>query len=280
MKALKTKIEKFIENPPSEKTEAFNDLFKEFMEALENGSIRSAEKTNDGWQVNGWVKQGILLGFKFGVNVKQTEQADILEFFDKDTYPIQRLDGRGKNIRVVPGGSSVRRGSYVGKNVTMMPPMYINAGAYVDDGTMIDSHALVGSCAQVGKNVHLSAAAQLGGVLEPIGATPVIVEDNCMVGGNTGIYEGTQVGEGAVIAAGVVLTRSVPVYDLVHNKVYRGSKDEPLKIPANAVVIPGSRMISNNDFAVENKLAVSTPIIIKYRDDQTDSATELETLLR
>lgn len=280
MNNLQKRIEALAANPPSEKPDDFTELFSEFMLALESGNIRSAEKTADGWKVNGWVKRGILLGFKYGKNVKQTENADVLEFFDKETYPIQRVDGTGKNIRIVPGGSSVRRGSYVGSNVTMMPPMYINAGAYVDDGTMIDSHALVGSCAQVGKNVHLSAAAQLGGVLEPIGATPVIVEDNCMIGGNSGIYEGTQVGEGAVIAAGVVLTRSVPVYDLVNNKVYRGSKDEPLKIPANAVVIPGSRMISNNDFAVENKLAVSTPIIIKYRDDQTDSATELESLLR
>ncbi len=280
MSTLKKQIESLVSNPPSEKPTGFDSLFGEFLAALESGEIRSAEKTEKGWVANGWVKQGILLGFRYGKNVKQTENNDILEFFDKDTYPIQKINGRENNIRIVPGGSSVRRGAFVGKNVTMMPPMYINTGAYVDDGSMIDSHALVGSCAQVGKNVHLSAAAQLGGVLEPIGATPVVVEDNCMIGGNTGIYEGTQVGEGAVIGAGVVLTRSVPVFDLVNEKVYRGSKDTPLKIPSKAVVIPGSRMIENNAFAEQHKLAISTPVIIKYRDDNTDEATALESLLR
>jgi 2,3,4,5-tetrahydropyridine-2-carboxylate N-succinyltransferase len=174
----------------------------------------------------------------------------------------------------------VRRGAYLGKNVTMMPPMYVNVGAYVDDGTMIDSHALVGSCAQVGKNVHLSAAAQLGGVLEPVGATPVIVEDNCMIGGNTGIYEGTRVGEGAVIAAGVILTRSVPVYDLVNEQIIRGTADQPLVIPAGAVVIPGSRPIRSQAWAVEHGISLATPVIVKYRDAKTDLATTLETLLR
>lgn len=279
-KHLQSLIEKIAQNPPADKPEGFETLFSEFLIALENGSIRSASKTAEGWVANAWVKQGILLGFRYGRNIKQTENSDILEFFDKDTYPIQNIDGKQRNVRIVPGGSSVRRGAFVGNNVTMMPPMYINTGAYVGEGSMIDSHALVGSCAQVGKNVHVSAAAQLGGVLEPIGATPVIVEDNCMIGGNTGIYEGTQVGEGAVIGAGVVLTRSVPVYDLVHEKIYRGSKDTPLKIPSGAVVIPGSRMIANNEFANHHKLAVSTPIIIKYRDDNTDEATALEALLR
>lgn len=276
---LQDNIIRLAENPPQDPPSDFFDLFEEFLNAIESGEIRSAEKRNGEWQVNGWVKQGILLGFRYG-KIRAFDTDGSLRFFDKHTYPTQNINGVERNIRIVPGGSSVRVGAYVGKNVTMMPPMYINSGAYVGDGTMIDSHALVGSCAQVGKGVHLSAAAQLGGVLEPIGAVPVVVEDNCLIGGNSGIYEGTQVGSEAVIGAGVVLTRATPVYDLVNEKVYRGSKDQPLKIPAGAVVIPGSRAISNNDFALKNSLSVSTPIIIKYRDDKTDESTTLEQLLR
>ncbi|MEX0928255.1 MAG: 2,3,4,5-tetrahydropyridine-2,6-dicarboxylate N-succinyltransferase [Balneolales bacterium] len=267
--------EQSSQTPPSN----FYEVFAEFLKALENGDIRSAEIKKGEWQVNGWVKQGILLGFRYG-KIKAFDEGGSLTFFDKHTYPTQSIDGVNKNIRIVPGGSSVRAGSYVGENVTMMPPMYINSGAYVGSGTMIDSHALVGSCAQVGKNVHLSAAAQLGGVLEPIGAVPVVVEDHCMIGGNSGIYEGSQVGKEAVIGAGVILTRSTPVYDLVKETVYRGSKEDPLKIPPGAVVIPGSRAIGNHDFARRHNLSVSTPLIIKYRDDKTDEATTLEQLLR
>ena len=276
---LKTYILKLSEAKPSEKPSDFDDFFRNFLSSIEEGSIRSAEKINGVWKANTWVKQGILLGFKYGKNSLQNDSGSF-QFFDKDTYPIQKFNGTERNIRIVPGGSTVRAGAFIGKNVTMMPPMYINTGAYVDDGTMVDSHALVGSCAQIGKRVHLSAAAQIGGVLEPIGATPVIVEDDCMVGGNTGIYEGTQVLEAAVIGAGVILTRSTPVYDLVNKTVYKGTADSPLVIPAGAVVIPGSRPIKNNDFAKDLGLAVSTPIIIKYRDSKTDTATTLENLLR
>jgi len=259
--------------------EDFPGLFAAFLHALEAGSIRAAEKIDGVWQVNAWVKRGVLLGFKYGKNV-QLPAGDSFQFFDKHTYPTQDFSGNDRNIRIVPGGSTVRSGAYIGKNVTMMPPMYVNCGAYVDDGTMVDSHALVGSCAQIGKRVHLSAAAQIGGVLEPVGATPVVIEDDCMIGGNTGIYEGTQVGEGAVIATGVTLTRSVPVFDLVRQQVYRGSSDEPLRIPAGAVVVAGSRAVSGHDFAEKHGLSIATPIIIKYRDDKTDAATKLEALLR
>lgn len=276
---LKERIESLIEADLDKKPEEFDELFSEFLSALNDGTIRSAEQTASGWKVNHWVKQGILLGFKFGQNVEH-DQPGSLQFFDKDTYPTQDIKGEEKNIRIVPGGSSVRTGAYVGNNVTMMPPMYINAGAYVDDGTMIDSHALVGSCAQVGKNVHLSAAAQLGGVLEPVGALPVIIEDNALIGGNCGIYEGTQVGAGAVIGAGVVLTSSTPVYDLPNETIHRASGDQPLRIPENAVVIPGSRPITGNEFAQEEGLSVSTPIIIKYKDEKTEASTSLEDLLR
>jgi 2,3,4,5-tetrahydropyridine-2-carboxylate N-succinyltransferase len=277
---LESRITSLYDNAPDHAPDDFQNLFSSFLKALENGEIRSAEPSEDGkWKVNGWVKQGILLGFKYGKN-QELGSAGSLHFFDKHTYPTLKPQGTEKNIRIVPGGSSVRAGSYIGQNVTMMPPMYVNTGAFVDDNTMIDSHALVGSCAQVGKRVHLSASAQLGGVLEPIGALPVIVEDDCMIGGNTGVYEGTQIGKGAVIGAGVVLTKSTPVYDLVHEQVYRAAGDEPLRIPEGAVVVPGSRPIRGHAYAEEQGIAISTPVIIKYRDDKTDAATTLETLLR
>lgn len=276
---LKTFVSTYSEADSTPGEKEFALFIEHFLSALEAGEIRSAQKDNHGkWSANTWVKQGILLGFKYGKNQKQADSN--LIFFDKHTFPILRPQGEERNIRIVPGGSSVRRGSYIGKNVTMMPPMYVNVGAFVDDGTMVDSHALVGSCAQIGKNVHLSAAAQIGGVLEPIGASPVIVEDHALIGGNVGIYEGTQIGARAVIAAGVVLTRSVPVYDLVNEKVIRAEKDAPLKIPDNAVVVQGSRPINSNNWAKDLGLHLSTPVIVKYRDEKTDSATSLESLLR
>jgi 2,3,4,5-tetrahydropyridine-2-carboxylate N-succinyltransferase len=276
---IQSRITQLFAEKPAEAPADFPELLEQFLSALESGDIRSAEKTTEGWRANAWVKEGILLGFKYGVN-QALESGNGFYFYDKNTYPTQATAGAEKNIRIVPGGSSVRRGAFIGANVTMMPPMYVNVGAYVDEGTMVDSHALVGSCAQVGKNVHLSAAAQLGGVLEPINATPVIVEDECMVGGNTGIFEGTQVLKGAVIGSGVILTRSTPVFDLVHQTVIRGSATQPLVIPEGAVVIPGSRAIKGHDFAEEHGLAVQTPLIVKYRDDKTDAATKLEALLR
>ncbi len=276
---LQVEIEQIANESPDQKPENFEQLFEEFIQSLEAGEIRAAEKKGDTWEVNHWVKQGVLLGFKYGENIAY-EQEGSFKFFDKDTYPTQQVKGVDKNIRIVPGGSTVRTGCYIGSDVTMMPPMYVNAGAYVGDGSMIDSHALVGSCAQVGKNVHLSASAQLGGVLEPVGALPVIIEDNCLIGGNTGIYEGTQVHEGAVIGAGVVLTRATPVYDIVEETIYKGSNDKPLTIPSNAVVVPGSRPIKGNEYAERQQLSLQTPVIIKYRDESTDEATNLEDLLR
>lgn len=277
---IKEYIETTFANPPAEKPADFDKRHKEFIDLIESGRIRAAEKGSEGWQVNHWVKQGILLGFKYGENKPVNDDSNVFHFFDKENYPTQPTAGHEKNIRIVPGGSTVRTGAYVGSNVTMMPPMYVNAGAYIDDGSMVDSHALVGSCAQVGKNVHLSAGAQLGGVLEPIGARPVVIENNCMIGGLAGIFEGTLVGEGAVIGAGVILTKSTPVYDLVNETFYRGSDEEPLRIPANAVVIPGSRPIKGHEYAESQGISIQTPVIIKYRDQQTDEATELETLLR
>src|SRR5262249_31022909 len=251
-------------------------VFHEFRNALTCGEIRAAGKHAGQWRVNTWVKQGILLGFRLGELEEVPSGA--FTFVDKDTFPARRF-GIDERIRVVPGGSSVRQGAYVAPGVICMPPMYINVGAYVDEGTLIDSHALVGSCAQVGKRVHLSAAAQIGGVLEPVNASPVIGEDDVLVGGNCGIYEGTQVRSGAVLGAGVVLTRATPVYDIVREQVYRSSADAPLVIPENAVVVPGSRAIGKGK-AAEWGLALYTPVIVKYRDQKTQSSIELEDLLR
>ena len=236
----------------------------DFLAELEKGTIRSATRDDDGvWHAQPWVKQGILTAFRVGVIAEAGSGA--LTFIDKDTMPTRRFrvdDG----VRIVPGGSSVRRGAFVGKYVVMMPPSYVNVGAYVDEETMIDSHALVGSCAQIGKRVHISAAAQIG-------------EDDVIVGGNCGIYEGTIVRGRAVIGAGVVLTGSTPVYDTVRGQIYRRTADRPLEIPYGAVVIPGSRPM-RSEFASEHSLHVYTPVIVKYRDEKTDSATALEDALR
>lgn len=277
---LRSYFEYLTDNPPAEIPGDFIPHFTAFLRHLESGHVRAAEPGANGhWSTNVWVKRAILMGFKHGQN-RPIKSSEPFWFSDKHTYPSRQSFDPEFNTRLVPGGSSVRVGAYVGRNVTMMPPMYVNTGAYVDDGTMVDSHALVGSCAQVGKRVHLSAACQIGGVLEPVNANPVIVEDECMVGGNTGIYEGTIVRKGAVIGAGVILTRSTPVYDLVNETVYRGSADKALEIPTGAVVVPGSRPIQKQGFASELGLHIATPVIIKYRDDKTDAATTLESLLR
>jgi 2,3,4,5-tetrahydropyridine-2-carboxylate N-succinyltransferase len=276
--------------------QSFDDRFEHFLTALESGVIRSAILAEDGvWRAVPWVKQGILLGFRFGRLVDMTPPLaasprlsvtgtavhvaePVFRFFDKHTYPTRTLH-TSDNVRVVPGGSTIRRGAYVAPGVVCMPPMYINVGAWVGAGTMVDSHALVGSCAQVGARVHLSAAAQVGGVLEPINAAPVVIEDDVVVGGNCGVYEGTVVRAGAVLGAGVVLTRGTPVFDLVRETVHRGSADAPLEIPAGAVVVPGARAV-RGDWAAEQGLSLQTPVIVKYRDEKTDLATALEGWLR
>ncbi|MFN3597845.1 MAG: 2,3,4,5-tetrahydropyridine-2,6-dicarboxylate N-succinyltransferase [Rubricoccaceae bacterium] len=256
---------------------AARDAFDRLLAALEDGRVRAAERGEDGaWRANAWVKQGILLGFRLGAMVDQSVGA--FSFVDKDTYPPQRF-GLARGVRLVPGGSAVRRGAYLAEGVVCMPPMYVNVGAYVDAGTMVDSHALVGSCAQIGRGVHLSAAAQIGGVLEPVGAAPVVIEDDVFVGGGCGVYEGTVVRAGAVLAAGVVLTRSARVFDLVRETEYRASAGAPLEIPAGAVVVPGTRA-AEGAFARAHGLALAAPVIVKYRDARTDAATTLEDALR
>ena len=252
-------------------------VLESFLDDLDSGAVRSAVRVEGQWQVNSWVKKGILAGFRMGILTDQSID-ESFRYFDKDTYPLKNLN-MDSGVRVVPGGSSIRRGAYVGTGVTCMPPMYINTGAYVDQDTMVDSHALVGSCAQIGKRVHLSAASQIGGVLEPVGALPVIIEDDVLVGGNCGVYEGTIVRSGAVLGAGVILTRSTPVYDLARETFYRGSAEAPLEIPEGAVVVSGSRPIQSG-YGKELDLSIYTPIIVKYRDSKTEQSIQLEEFLR
>jgi 2,3,4,5-tetrahydropyridine-2,6-dicarboxylate N-succinyltransferase len=251
--------------------------FDALMAELEAGRVRAAEPGPDGWRVNGWVKKGILLGFRLG-RVVETDPAGPMRFFDKDTLLPRRLAVKD-GVRLVPGGSSVRSGAFLASGVVVMPPAYVNVGAYIGEGTLIDSHALVGSCAQVGQRVHLSAGAMLGGVLEPVGAMPVIVEDEVLVGGNCGVYEGAVVGRRAVLGSGVILTGSVTVYDVPRKTTYRRNGDQPLRIPEGAVVVPGSRRLMD-PFAEKYGLALYTPVIVKYRDEKTDAAASLEEALR
>jgi len=258
---------------------------EELLQLLERGEVRAARRDESGeWSAVPWVKRGILLGFRIGklIDMSPIGSPDSSEaafsFFDKDTFPLRELS-LGDSVRVVPGGSSIRRGSYIAPGVVCMPPMYINVGAYVGSGTMVDSHALVGSCAQIGERVHLSAAAQIGGVLEPVNAVPVVIENDVIVGGNCGVYEGTVVRSEAVLGAGVILTRGTPVYDLVRETIYRGSADKPLEIPAGAVVVPGARQIEAG-WGGTKRLSLQTPVIVKYRDEKTDNATALERWLR
>ncbi len=276
MKSLQTAIERLASLGEIESNPEARETFLEFREQLTQGVIRAAEKVDGQWRVNVWVKQGILLGFRLG-ELSQMGN-DPLSFVDKDTFPIRRFTVDDK-VRVVPGGSSVRVGSYVAPGVICMPPMFINVGAYVDEGTMVDSHALVGSCAQVGKRVHISAAAQVGGVLEPVNAAPVIIEDDVLIGGNCGIYEGTLVRSRAVLGAGTILTRSTPLYDLVRGEVYRATAEKSLEVPENAVVVPGSRAVKRGP-AAEWNLSLYTPVIVKYRDEKTARGIELEDWLR
>lgn len=253
-------------------------VFDELKRALNRGKVRAAERNAERkWIVNSWVKQGILVGFRMGAIIDMSV-GESFKFFDKDTYPA-RPTTIDENVRIVPGGSTIRDGAYIAPGVVCMPPMFVNAGAYVDEGTMIDSHALVGSCAQIGKRVHISAAAQIGGVLEPVGAVPVVIEDDVLVGGNCGVYEGTIVRERAVLASGTILTGSTPVYDLVRGEIYQRASDGPLEIPAGAVVVPGARAVTT-DRGREWGLSLYTAVIVKYRDEKTDTAVRLEDYLR
>ncbi len=275
---LKDRIEAIYTGSLTPDTRIIEEVAHELITKLNKGEIRAAVQDKEGnWDVNIWIKKGIMLLFKHGIMV-ELEMGTGFRFFDKNTLPLHPFTLQD-NVRIVPGGSSVRTGCYLADSVICMPPMYINIGAYVDEGTMIDSHALVGTCAQIGKRVHLSAASQIGGVLEPPGARPVIVEDDVMIGGNCGVYEGTLIRKRAVLGSGVILTSSTRVYDLVNEKIIKSSPGIPLEIPEAAVVVPGVRAL-NTPFALEHGLSIASPLIIKYRDAQTDAKTSLEDNLR
>jgi len=278
---MQAEIETIFDEKPSTYTEEHFHLFQRFKQALNAGEVRAAEPdpaAKTGWRVNAWVKKGILLGFRMGVVVDMSIDTARQPWFDKATFPVKQFSA-DSGVRIVPGGSSIRDGCFVGKGVTCMPPMYINAGAWVGDGTMVDSHALIGSCAQVGANCHISAASQVGGVLEPVGALPVIVEDDVLVGGNCGVYEGTVVKRRAVLGTGTILNRSTPVYDLVRSQIYAATDEEPLVIPEEAVVVAGSRAIPHGP-GKDWGISLYTPVIVKYRDSKTDTKIQLEDLLR
>jgi 2,3,4,5-tetrahydropyridine-2,6-dicarboxylate N-succinyltransferase len=276
--ALRIRLERYAGGVASGEERAALEAFQQLKAALNAGTVRAAERGSDGcWRANAWVKAGILLGFRLG-KVGPAAPGGPFPFYDKDTYPLRAI-GPDQGIRIVPGGSAIRDGCYIGTEVVCMPPMYINVGAYVGDGTMIDSHALVGSCAQIGRRVHLSAAAQIGGVLEPAGALPVIIEDEVLVGGNCGVYEGTVVRQRAVLAPGTILSAGTAVFDLVNNRVYRREGDQPLEIPSGAVVVPGTRPVKAGAGATAG-IALYAPVIVKYRDEKTETSVRLEDLLR
>ena len=277
VRLLQETIEDLFDLDPARFPPEASSVIGELRDKLSSGEVRAAEPGPHGWVVNPWVKKGILVAFRLG-QIEEYSVGEHFRFFDKDTLPPRRLeiyDG----VRLVPGGSSIRDGAFVGRGVVCMPPMFINVGAYVDAGTMIDSHALIGSCAQIGRHVHVSAGAQIGGVLEPIGAMPVIIEDDVLVGGNCGIYEGVRIRKGAVLASGTILTGSTPVYDLVNEMELRADGHNPLSIPRGAVVVPGSRP-AKGDFASSRGLQIYAPVIVKYRDPGTDAAVALESALR
>lgn len=278
---LQSQIEALFDSPPSSYREEHFELFQKFKTSLNRGEIRAAEPDGacgTGWRVNPWVKKGILLGFRMGTMEDMSIDVMRQPFFDKSTYPVRRLT-MDDGVRLVPGGSSVRDGCYLARGVICMPPMFINVGAYVGENSMVDSHALVGSCAQIGRDCHLSAGALVGGVLEPVGALPVIIEDQVLVGGNAGIYEGTIVKRRAVLGTGTILNRSIPVYDLVRDVVHSAKDEQPLVIPEDAVVVPGSRAISHAAGAKWG-ISLQAAVIVKYRDEKTGARIQLEDLLR
>ncbi|MGO9640194.1 MAG: 2,3,4,5-tetrahydropyridine-2,6-dicarboxylate N-succinyltransferase [Candidatus Acidiferrales bacterium] len=278
---LQSEIERLFDAPPARYTEEHFRLFQSFKDALNRGEVRAAEPdaaSRTGWRTNAWVKKGILLGFRMGAVVDMSVDAKRQPFLDKATFPVRAFSVES-GVRIVPGGSSIRDGCYVGRGVICMPPMFVNVGAYVGEGTLVDSHALVGSCAQVGKNCHISAGAQLGGVLEPVGAEPVIIEDDVLVGGNCGVYEGTVAKRLVVLGTGTILNRSTPVYDLVRDAVYTASGDAPLVIPEGAIVVPGSRAVTH-PAGKKWGLSLQAGVIVKYRDAKTEARVQLEDLLR
>ena len=253
------------------------EKFYEVLDALEKGELRVAEKVDGVWKVNTWVKEVILAGFRLGAITDMSQGQ--FPFFDKNTYPVRPFKA-DDGVRIVPGGTSIRRGAFLAPGTIVMPPSYVNVGAYVDQGTMVDSHVTIGSCAQVGKNIHISAATQIGGVLEPAGALPTIIEDGAFVGGNCGIYEGTIVQEGAVIASGVIITSSTAIFDATRGAFVPRNADGRVVVPRGAVVVSGSKPIIREGKPLESGVQLYCPVIVKYRDEKTAGSVHLEDLLR
>jgi 2,3,4,5-tetrahydropyridine-2-carboxylate N-succinyltransferase len=250
---------------------SFNpEEWEAFLAALETGVFAASRKSADGaWEAVPWVKQAILSGFKAG-GIREWEWPG--GACDRPAFPPRRFvpaDG----IRVVPGGSSARRGSYIAPGVVIMPPSYINVGASIGTGSMVDSHVLVGSCARIGSRVHLSAGVQVGGVLEPPQARPVVIENGAFIGGLCGVFEGIVVGQNAVLAPGLIVSASTRIFDLVNEKEWLG------EIPPNAVVVPGARP-ARGSWAQERGLSLQAPVIVKYRDSHTEASVVLEAALR
>jgi len=267
------RLQSFFERPAADVSAdpAASSCVEELLSGLESGDVRAAGRHDDGtWTAYAWVKQGILAAFRISEVVAHNGWPG--GAVDKSLVPARQVTPADK-VRLVPGGTSVRRGAHLGDGVVVMPPSYVNVGAYVGAGSMVDSHVLVGSCAQVGTGVHLSAAVQLGGVLEPVGARPVVVEDDAFIGAQCGIYEGVVVRQGAVLAPGVILTGASRIHDLVHRRTVTG------EIPPGAVVVPGNRP-ATGDYAQARGLSLYAPMIVKYRDAGTDAATSLEDALR
>lgn len=269
---------------------AARDVVGEVLDELEAGRIRAARAASDGiggWQVEAWVKAAILLAFRLPGAIEQRD-GPITAGRDKAALGVvDVLSGPGARAavdagapwRIVPGGTSIRRGAYLAPGVVVMTPAFVNTGAWVGGGAMVDSHVLVGSCAQVGRDVHLAAGVQVGGVLEPPGARPVIIEDGAFVGGGAGLYEGVTIGRGAVVGAGVVLTGQSRLVDLISEQELRGSPEAPLVVPPGAVVVPGTRPVSS-EWGRRAGIAVSVPVVVKYRDEGTDGRVALEEALR
>ena len=251
--------------------------FNKVLDALEKGELRVAEKVDGQWKVNRQVKEVILAGFRLGTVTEMSQGR--FSFFDKDTFPLRQFKA-DDGVRIVPGGSSIRRGAYLAPGSIVMPPSYVNVGAYVGEGTMVDSHVTIGSCAQVGRNIHSSASTQIGGVLEPAGALPTIIEDGAFVGGNCGIYEGTVVEEGAVIASGVVITSSTAIFDATTGEFIKRNAEGRIVVPRGAVVVSGSKPIIRDGKPLESGVHLYCPVIVKYRDEKTAGSVHLEDLLR
>ncbi len=277
LERLRERIERVasIAHPPGREARG---AVEALLDALERGEVRAAEPEDGDWRVHEWVKRGLLLGFRLGED-RPLDAPPVFRFRDRDVLLPSPGRGVPDGIRIVPGGTVIRRGAHLCPGVVVMPPAFVNVGAWIGPGTMVDSHALVGSCAQIGANVHLSAAAQIGGVLEPIGSLPVVVEDRVFVGGGCGVYEGTRVRRGAVLAAGVILTRSVPLFDLVNGAVLRADDAGVLVVPEGAVVVPGARP-ATGEFARSHGVHLQSPVIVKYRDASTDAAAAIEEALR